>query len=58
MDALDREVLVLRHLEQLTNDETALVLGIKKSAASQHYIRALKRLKDILSCIPGLKGNV
>jgi RNA polymerase sigma-70 factor (ECF subfamily) len=58
MDALDREVLVLRHLEQLTNDETALVLNIKKSAASQHYIRALKRLKDILSCIPGLKGSV
>jgi RNA polymerase sigma-70 factor (ECF subfamily) len=58
MDALDREVLVLRHLEHLTNDETALILGIKKSAASQHYIRALKRLKDIVSCIPGLKESV
>jgi len=56
MDALDREVLVLRHFEHLTNDETALVLGVKKSTASQRYIRALKRLKEILSSIPGLGG--
>jgi RNA polymerase sigma-70 factor, ECF subfamily len=57
MDALDREVLVLRHFEHLTNDETALVLGLKKSAANQRYIRALKRLKEILSSIPGLGGG-
>jgi RNA polymerase sigma-70 factor (ECF subfamily) len=56
MDALDREVLVLRHFEHLSNDETALVLGVKKATASQRYIRALKRLKDILSSIPGLEG--
>jgi RNA polymerase sigma-70 factor (ECF subfamily) len=56
MDALDREVLVLRHFEHLSNDETALVLGVKKSTASQRYIRALKRLKEILSSIPGLGG--
>jgi RNA polymerase sigma-70 factor (ECF subfamily) len=54
MDPIDREVLVLRHFEQLNNDETALTLGLKKSAASQRYIRALKRLKEILSSIPGL----
>jgi RNA polymerase sigma-70 factor (ECF subfamily) len=54
MDALDREVLVLRHFEHLSNEETALVLGVKKSTASQRYIRALKRLKEILSTIPGL----
>ncbi len=58
MDPLDREVLVLRHFEHLTNDETALVLGIKKSAASQRYIRALKRLKEILSAIPGLRDDL
>jgi RNA polymerase sigma-70 factor (ECF subfamily) len=54
MDPLDREVLVLRHFEHLSNDETALTLGLKKSAASQRYIRALKRLKEILASIPGL----
>jgi RNA polymerase sigma-70 factor (ECF subfamily) len=58
MDPLDREVLVLRHFEQLSNDETALSLGLKKSAASQRYVRALKRLKEILSSIPGLREQM
>jgi RNA polymerase sigma-70 factor (ECF subfamily) len=53
MDPIDREVLVLRHFELLSNEETAQVLGLKKSAASNRYIRALKRLKDILASIPG-----
>jgi RNA polymerase sigma-70 factor (ECF subfamily) len=53
MDPLDREVLALRHFEELTNTETAEVLGIRKSAASNRYIRALKRLKEILSSMPG-----
>jgi RNA polymerase sigma-70 factor (ECF subfamily) len=54
MDALDREVLTLRHFEELSNNETAQVLGIQKAAASNRYIRALKRLKEILSSVPGL----
>jgi RNA polymerase sigma-70 factor (ECF subfamily) len=53
MDPVDREVLVLRHFEELSNNETAEVLGIQKSAASNRYIRALKRLKEILSTMPG-----
>jgi RNA polymerase sigma-70 factor (ECF subfamily) len=57
MDPLDREVLVLRHFEHLSNDETALTLGLKKSTASQRYVRALRRLKEILSSIPGLRDN-
>jgi RNA polymerase sigma-70 factor, ECF subfamily len=52
MEPLDREVLTLRHFEMLTNAETAAVLGIKKSAASNRYIRALERLKDILASLP------
>jgi RNA polymerase sigma-70 factor (ECF subfamily) len=55
MDSMDREVLALRHFEHLSNDETAQVLGLSKSAASNRYIRALKRLKEILSSIPGLR---
>jgi RNA polymerase sigma-70 factor (ECF subfamily) len=53
MDPLDREVLVLRHFEELSNNETAEVLGLQKAAASNRYIRALKRLKDTLSSMPG-----
>ncbi len=49
MDPLDREVLALRHFEDLTNGEVAQVLGLKKAAASNRYIRALKRLKEILA---------
>jgi RNA polymerase sigma-70 factor (ECF subfamily) len=54
MEPLDREVLTLRHFELLSNEETAQVLGIKKSAASNRYIRALKRLKELLEGVPGL----
>lgn len=53
MDALDREVLSLRHFEQLTPAETAQVLGIKEKAAGMRYLRALKRLKEILTSLPG-----
>ena len=49
MDPLDREILTLRHFEELSNNETAEVLGIQKSAASNRYIRALKRLKEVLT---------
>jgi RNA polymerase sigma-70 factor (ECF subfamily) len=54
MDPIDREVLALRHFEHLGNDEAALVLGLSKTAASNRYVRALKRLKEILSSIPGM----
>jgi RNA polymerase sigma-70 factor (ECF subfamily) len=52
MDPLDREVLMLRHFEQLSNGEAAEVLGVDKSAASKRYARALVRLKDILANLP------
>jgi RNA polymerase sigma-70 factor (ECF subfamily) len=53
MDPLDREVLTLRHFEELSNGETARVLGIQKSAASNRYVRALGRLRKVLSDMPG-----
>jgi RNA polymerase sigma-70 factor (ECF subfamily) len=53
MDAGDREVLILRHFEELSNAEAAQVLGIKPSAAVNRYVRALKRLKDVFQTMPG-----
>jgi RNA polymerase sigma-70 factor (ECF subfamily) len=53
MDPVDREVLALRHFEQLTPAETALELGIKEKAAGMRYLRALKRLKELLTGLPG-----
>jgi RNA polymerase sigma-70 factor (ECF subfamily) len=58
MEPLDREVLALRHFEHLNNAETAQTLDIQESAASKRYLRALKRLKDILTSMPGGLGEV
>ena len=58
LDPIDREILVLRHFEHLSNDEAALALGLKRSTASQRYVRALMRLKDVLSTIPGLREEL
>ena len=56
MDPLDREVLALRHFEQLSPAEAASVLGIKEKAAGMRYVRAIRRLKEILTSLPeGLK---
>jgi RNA polymerase sigma-70 factor, ECF subfamily len=49
MDPLDREVLVLRHFDELSNNEVAELFGIGKAAASHRYVRALERLREILS---------
>jgi RNA polymerase sigma-70 factor (ECF subfamily) len=52
MSLLDREVLALRHFEQLSSAETAQVLGLTESGASNRYVRALTRLKSILTSVP------
>src|SRR5262245_28706482 len=57
MEPLDREVLALRHYEQLNNQETAQVLGLSEAAASIRFIRALRRLKNLLQHVPGLLGD-
>lgn len=54
MDDTDREVLTLRHFEQMTNVEVAGVLGIEPAAASKRYVRALTRLHEIACARPEL----
>jgi RNA polymerase sigma-70 factor (ECF subfamily) len=44
----DREVLVLRHLEQLSTSETAAILGIREGAVKTRHLRALERLRQLL----------
>jgi RNA polymerase sigma-70 factor (ECF subfamily) len=53
MDPIDREVLALKHFEQLSTSEIAEVLGLSKAGAGSRYLRAIKRLREILSRIPG-----
>jgi RNA polymerase sigma-70 factor (ECF subfamily) len=52
MDAMDREIIALRHFEQLSGNEAAEVLGLSKTGASSRYVRAMKRLKSILAQFP------
>ena len=54
MEPSDREILSLRHFEQLTNREAAEELGIEIAAASKRYLRALAKLRRILESVPGL----
>ena len=54
LSEIDREVLALRHFEELTNSETAQVLNMSEQAASGRYVRALGRLKHVVEAIPDL----
>lgn len=60
LEPLDREILCLRHFEALDNVEAASVMGITAAAASKRYIRALVRLREILTAAgldaPSLRG--
>ena len=53
MSDIDREMLALRHFEELTNSEAAQVLDMTPQAASMSYVRALSRLRQVLEAIPG-----
>jgi RNA polymerase sigma-70 factor, ECF subfamily len=49
LDEQDREVVLLRHFEQLSNQETAAVLGLSEPAAGMRYLRAVRRLRALLN---------
>src|SRR5262245_6961733 len=55
LDSLDREVLALKHFEQLSTGEMAEVLGLSKAEAGSRYLRAIKRLRETLSAMPGFE---
>ncbi len=51
MDSIDREVIALRHFEELSNIETAKVLQIDPAAASKRYVRAMGRLGELMATL-------
>jgi RNA polymerase sigma-70 factor (ECF subfamily) len=57
LDPIDREVLALRHFEEMSNHEVAAMLGIQTAAASKRYVRALERLREALERSPGMEGG-
>jgi RNA polymerase sigma-70 factor, ECF subfamily len=58
LEGVDREIIVLRHFEGLTNGEAAQVLDLKPSAACNRYIRALERLRQTLDRFPGFAAEL
>ena len=49
MDDDDREMIWMRHFEQLANQEVAAALGLTEAAASMRYLRAIRKLRDLVS---------
>ncbi len=45
----DRDLILMRHFEQLANQEVAALLGLSEAAASMRYLRALRRLRALLA---------
>jgi RNA polymerase sigma-70 factor (ECF subfamily) len=52
LEPIDREIIALRHFEELSNSEAAAVLGLTKAGASKRYVRALTRLQSFLENLP------
>ena len=57
LDEPDRDVILMRHFEQLSNQETAQALGISQPAAGMRYLRALRRLRPLLDEPPSDPGT-
>jgi RNA polymerase sigma-70 factor, ECF subfamily len=54
----DREIILMRHYEQLNNQDIAQSLGLTEPAASMRYLRALKRLREIIEGMPALQRDI
>jgi RNA polymerase sigma-70 factor (ECF subfamily) len=49
LEPQDQEIVVMRHFEQLTNSEVATALDLSPQAASMRYLRAMRRLRELLA---------
>ena len=47
LEEIDREIILMRHFEQLTNQQTAQALDLTEPAAGMRYLRALRRLRAL-----------
>jgi RNA polymerase sigma-70 factor, ECF subfamily len=54
----DREIILMRHYEQLNNQEIAQSLGLTEPAASMRYLRAIKRLREVIEGSPDLQKDL
>ena len=57
LDETDREIVLLRHFEQMSNSEAAESLGLSPPAAGMRYLRAMRRLRTLLAEVPSQRGT-
>lgn len=57
LEEIDREVICMRHIEQLGNKEVAQTLGLSEPAAGMRYLRAMRRLRALLAETPSEAGD-
>ena len=57
LDEVDREVIMMRHFEQLSNREVAQALNLSDAAAGMRYLRAIRRLRTVLGESPSQSGS-
>lgn len=57
LDEPDREIIEMRHGEQLSNQEVAQALGLSEPAAGMRYLRAVRRLRALLEEVPSTPGG-
>jgi RNA polymerase sigma-70 factor (ECF subfamily) len=58
LETTDREVLALRHFEELSNEQVAARLSLTTSGATKRYMRAIARLKTVLECVSGFRPDL
>jgi RNA polymerase sigma-70 factor (ECF subfamily) len=56
LDEADREILLMRHFEQLSNSDVARILGLSEPAAGMRHLRALRKLRVALGESPSKAG--
>jgi RNA polymerase sigma-70 factor (ECF subfamily) len=54
LDEGAKEIVLMRHAEQLTNSQAAELLGVSEAAAGMRYLRALRQLKSLLGETPSM----
>lgn len=57
MDALDREIIAMKHFEQLTISDIAQALELPRATAGRRYLKAMQRLREILEDLPEFKED-
>jgi RNA polymerase sigma-70 factor, ECF subfamily len=57
LDEVDQEIVLMRHFEQLSNQQTAEALQLSEPAASMRYLRAMRRLRALLDDVPAERGS-